>query len=494
MKVKTLDQRHPSLDQGRLGRLWALYEGGERWERLLDTWFPKLAAESDEVWIERKANARYVNHAGSVVSMLAAALFAEAPQIEGLEGDYWGRLWLDCDGQGSAWARWWQARLEDAQVGRHAFIWVNLPARPADILVDNRADEERQKLLDAYLVPLTAEQVIDWGEDARGQLTWILAKDSTSERNGPDEIRRTTTRWTYIDATRIRRWTWTATEQKPTPDPDDEVTEASPIEHRIGRLPVVRLQLPPGLWTMGKVEGPAVLALRARNDLSWALHQAANELLVLTTKWEDNKPVLGHGRYLTLQRDKDGEDTAAYVGPSGVAFEHLAADVGATREEVYRAVQQMALSSDASSAKARLSGESKAEDWRALDIVLAAYQDLVLQAMRQVLGVILAARGEGAEPSVSGLDGWQSEDLAGWLEACSLATDAAEMSFKFRQLVAKRQAQRVLQDEVDAKDLEEVYQEIDEAEPPPAPFVPPPSIGQRPGAPGGPQDDSAAQG
>ena len=473
MKVKLLNQTHPDYDGPRLERLRALHVGGRAWHDLIGTWLPKRSVEPSDVYTERLALAAYNNHAGPLVSMLSASLFAEAPQVDGVEGDYWAALWGDCDGRGAPWARFWRERLEDAQVGRQAFIWANLPARSTAASPATRADEESAGLLDAYLVGLLPEQVLDWWEDERGRLTGVMVRDTVSRREGPGSPRTTVWRWTYISETTIQRWEWTEQQGRPAPTDSDEAQETILVQHQIGRLPVVRLQLPPGLWTMGKLEDPVTTATRARNELTWALHQAANELLVVTSAWGDEQVNIGHGHFLRLGRDKDGTDTASYTAPSGVAFQYLEADVKNTREEVFRSVQQMALSADGGDAKARLSGESKAEDWRALDIILSSFRDLVLGAMGECIDVIASARKEDSTGvSVSGLDGWQTEDLGVFLEAAALAVDAHQLSPTFRKLLAKREAQRLLQDEVSAEDLQAVLDEIDAAEDDPAPAPP----------------------
>lgn len=268
---------------------------------------------------------------------------------------------------------------------------------------------------------------------------------------------------------------WTPTKDRTAPQPEDEAVEEPGIIHRLGRLPVVRLELPSGLWAMGKLEDPVVASLRADNERTWALHQAANELLTITSKWGDEKVELGHGHFLRLARDKDGEDKAAFVAPSGVAFDHLERDATQKREQVYRLVQQLALAADADSTPAKLSGASKAEDWRSAEVVLAAYADLVLDAMREVLALVARVRGDAQVPSVGGLEGWQHEDLETFLTAAAAATDARALSPTFRKVVAKREVERLLQDEVSDEDLEVIRKEIDEAQDDPAPYTPPPA-------------------
>ncbi|MEL6346890.1 MAG: hypothetical protein AAFV53_27505, partial [Myxococcota bacterium] len=457
----------PTHNGGRISLLRALLDGGDRFRAFRRTLFAKNAMEDTSLYEERIRLVQYTNHAGAIISVLGALLFAEAPALSGLEGRYWEALWMDCDGKGTSWKQFWRERFRDAQAGQHAWVWINLPARNAEAPAPtNRAEEEQAGYLDGYLVGLTPEQVIDWETDAQGALQWVLFRSIEQKRAGPAEPRKTVWKWTYIDAAVIRRWQWTPKPEQAEPTEEDTAQELEPIEHKLGQLPVVRMTMPADLWAMGKLEDPAIAACRARNELSWALHRAANELLVITSKWDEGHVVLGHGAYLKLRRDEKGSDSAQYVAPSGVAFSHLQTDVASTRDEVYRVVQQMALSADADAARQRLSGESKSQDWKATEIVLGSYADLVRQAMRNTVRFIAKnIRGEQVETvSISGLDGWSEEDLLTFLDAAALAVDARSFSPTFRKVVAKRQARRLLQDEVDEGTLREIETEIDEAD------------------------------
>lgn len=484
MKVKILEQTHPSWNGEDLGQLQALHDGGRAWHALVDTWLPKLAREGDDTWAERKKLAGYVNHAGPIVSLLAALLFSEEAQVEGADGPYWGGLWQDCDQSGTPWTRFWRNLLEAAQVGRRAFVWVNMPSSDG-VEVKSLADQDKAGLRDAFLVALSAAQVRNWGMDGHG-LAWILARGVERLQEGPEAPQTKKIRWTAVTRTEVVQWEWVATEDKPAPGPDDEAAEVTRIKHGLPRLPVVLLELPHGLHTMGKLQDVAIKAAAARNDLDWALHQAANELLVIKSK-ASGVITLGHGAYLGLQPDDD----ANFIGPSGVAFEHLEKAVESHREDIYRLVHQMALSADASASSSARSGDSKEMDWQALGIILASYQDLVLGAMRETLQVVALSRGEAEltdEIKVSGLEGWRSEDLGQWLEYILLAVEAGKLSPTFRREVARVQAVRLLGDHVSPETMKAIETEISTADTDPLG-----SSFRLPGQPGGAEDGAGGQ-
>jgi hypothetical protein len=463
VKIKLLNQTHPDFDARELAELGALYEGGERWRALVKTsWLPKNAKEPADVYQDRVKRALYTNDAGPVCDRLSAALFAEAPQIEGLPAqDYWSTLLTDCDGKSTPWGTWWGARFTEALTFGVAWAWVNLPRRPAALEPGSRAEEEAAGLLDAYLVAWTADQVLDWTEDERGRLTGVMVHDVVSERATPGAPRRRTWRWTWIDAARLQRWSWTETDKQDAPTPDDDAREDFAIEHGLGRIPVVRLQLPEGLHAMGKLRDPAVRLLRGRCDLDWALHKAAHALLAIKSEWDDGDPVLGPGYFYKL----GPQDEIAYAEPSGRSFTALGEDLVKRREDLYRVVDQMALSVTSDAARSQMSGASKAEDWRPAEIVLGAYARLMKRVMAATLELIASVRDVALEElSIAGLDGWQSEDLLTFLDGAEKASDARALSPTFARLVAKRQAERLLQDEVSPEELDVVRAEIDAAE------------------------------
>lgn len=478
MKVALLEQRHPDHDGQALAVARALYAGGRRWHALRETWLPKHPEEALETHRERLARALYHNHVGPITDMLGAAVFTEPPAVDGLKGE-WLADWLgNVDREGTALGAWCRERLVDALVERKVFAWINLPARdPAAPTPVSRADETNAGLLSAFLVAFTAEQVIDWEVDGDGRLAWLMIRDVVEQRASVDVQRTQVHRWTCIDRTSIRRWTWSSTTNQSAPTAEAEADEQPVVKHGLGELPVACLELPEGLYALGKLTDPAIAHIRARNDLSWALHRGAHPLLYIKAKWgETKRPVLGPGYYLSL----DPDDGIGYAETSGASHKLLAEDTVQLREELYRVVHQMAVGADSDASRARSSGESKQADWKAMEIVLSALAEKVRGFMVDVLRLVARARGDQtARPSITGLDGWQEEDLEVWLAAAAMATDAHQLSATFRKEVAKRQAKRVL---VGASEevLEAVRTEIDAAQvdTDPAPYIPPPRGGR----------------
>lgn len=486
MKVKLLEQRNPAYDGRRLAQMRALYAGGADWVALRDTWFPKNPEEMPDTWDHRLSLATYENHAGGIVGLLAAALFAEAPAVDGVTGDWVEGFLANVDGKGTPLGPWFTERLVDALVGRRVFVWINLPARQEGVVPETRADEEKLGLLDAFLVTLPAEQVIDWHTDERGRLVWLMVRDVVEVRASVEASRQKVHRWTYIDATKIRRWRWTPPETAPhmPPNPEEDAAAEPEVLHGFGALPVAWLELPETLHAMGRLHDPALAHLRADGDLSWALYRAAHALLCIKSEWDEGRPVLGAGYFLRLGKDDD----AFYAEPSGANFEILRRRVADLREELYRVLQQMAVGASSSTTRQAQSGESKASDWRSMEILLGALAGVMRSLIGETIRLVAKARGLDVQPTVKGLDGWQTENLLVWLEAAAMCTEAMRMSPSFQKAVAKRQAQRILQGE-DPELAAAVEQEIDEAETDPAPYQPPPRAGLPPA-----DDPAAAEG
>ena len=91
-------------------RLRALLDGGPALHALKKTLFPKRPIEHSDSYDKRLSQIGYTNHAGTVVGVLGALLFSEAPTLSGVGEDdadsYYARLWKDCDGRGTSWKSW----------------------------------------------------------------------------------------------------------------------------------------------------------------------------------------------------------------------------------------------------------------------------------------------------------------------------------------------------------------------------------------------------
>lgn len=458
MKISLLEQRHPEHDAECLGELRALAEGGKAWRDRVAKWLPKNPSEPDDVWTDRKRRAVYHNYAGGILGLFGAYLFSEAPRID-LEDEYFAAFMADVDGAGAPLARWFRSRFRDALIGRRSFIWVNLPARAEGVAFSSKADELKGGALDAFAVGLAPEDVLDWGRDAQGALTWVLFRTVATERTDPTQPRVNVYTWTSIDTTTIRRWEWRATPDKQHPGADDDAKELPAIAHGIPRLPVVELVLPEELWAMELLRDPVLAHLRARNDLSWALNRTAHAMPVIKRQWggPGDDLMIGAGYFIRLER----EDTFEWTEPPGNSIVALREDCAELREEIFRVVHQMALAVDNDASRARASGESKQTDWQATKVVMSAYADVVRSAIRETIEIVGLVRGLGElDVTVQGLDGWQQLSLDEFLTGSAMATQAAKMSPTYRREVAKREAARLLPDLGD-KTLQAIHDEID---------------------------------
>jgi len=459
-KIRNLRRRHPEYDRERLALTEALYAGGREWRKRIDQVLPQNHKEPSDVWRDRKAQAAYFNHMGGLINLVVGHLFSEPSAMEG-GGTYWDQLRANCDGHGTAWDDWWAGVLLDALLNRRSFAYVNIPAKAGEAEgADNLAAQIKGGQLDAFLVSISGADVIDWAEDPRGNLLWMVTETKDWQRKAPDQPSICVWRWTFYSADRIQAWEWYDPQGKQrTPPEGGEAPELFNVAHGYGVAPVVRLELPVGLWMGDKLHDPALHLCRRENDLDWALYKAAHALLFIKSQWgDDATPTLGPGYYLPL--DSDAE--IGYAEPSGRNFEILRQRVKDLREELYRVVQAMAQGLDSSASRSAQSAESKGMDWRASEILLSAFASLTLDAMAKAAAIAGGLRQE-KPPTFSGLNTGEEEDLDAFLERAAASIDARELSPTFRKVVARREAQRLLADEVEPEQLQIILNEIDAA-------------------------------
>lgn len=494
-KIKDLDALHPEHDPDEIMRFRALYEGGRAFRRFIADFLPQNPDEPGEVWEKRQNSAYYQNYTGPIVDFFGAWLFAEEPQVEA-DGDFIKGFMENVDKAGTDLPSFYALTFLDALIGKRGWTWVNLPARQVDadgepVTFASAAAQLASGALDAFLVRIKPEEIRDWGTDDKGALTWVMFRQELDLREAPPSPRRKVWRWTAIDTTTITTWEWEPKQGKSSPGPEDVADEVSKIAHSMGGLPVIRTEIPKGLWVLNKLYEPAIGQFRRRTALSWSLDRAAYAMPAITREWEADGELFGTGYFIRLRPGESVE----WLEPSGTAFTALATDNRDLTEELFRLVHQMALAAQSDSNRSRMSGESKEHDFDATRIILATYGKIIRDSIRDAMRLAVGVRADtDAETiNVKGLEGWGQESLEAFLNAAIIAKPLVK-SETFRKIVAKRTAERLLGDEVSPDELDAIRSEIDAADfMEPSPFLPPPLPGAPPSSEPDDGDDEDAE-
>lgn len=484
---KQLTTSHPEYDPAYWRRCEALYAGGRKLlgdDAVMKEVFPKHNAEEDHVYNERRKRAFYIPYAGQIIDFIVANLScdpitieveeegAEAGQGKAPDG-FWGEFVEDVsppNGCTQSLAQLVVEQVRTALKKRRAWTLVDLPRAPTDAPAPtSQADQEKAGLLQAYACVLDPECVRDWEFDESGELLWVLLWNKSQRRVGIDGDRKTVTEvFTYYDRTHWERYTYVYPVDKP---PKDDETpgkgEDGPLT--FGRVPVLPLELPEGLWAMGKLEPIAVEHLNKRCALSWAELKSLFPIFTVNLAPSDSmnpsqddpnrakNQRMGQGRAFVLGKDDD----VRYVGPDAAAYDVALKDLGELRDEMHRVLHAMAQSQTNSAAAMQRSAESKQVDQATLVVVLGALGMLVRE---HALGIIkLAELGRGDKPAdwcARGAENFDEMTVSGAIEEAQGVDVVSVPSATFQAEYKFRFARRLLGEDADEELLEQIRKEL----------------------------------
>lgn len=422
LTYKQLVAKHPEYAADYWAELRALYEGGARLLRdgaLLDRLLPKHANERPDVYDERRKRAFYIAYAGQIVDQLVAGLGSDPLSMEAEGGKvdraYYDRLFADVTlGRSKRkipFAQFVADVVRDSLCFQKAWALVDLPKidEGDDEPVDDALAEERLGLLDAYLCSLAPEQVFDYERDDEGDLAWAMVFSERRVRSSPTASRNVV-RQEFLYMTRLdwARYVVEYDESKP-PKEADEFEPEQWGAHSFGCVPLVRLDLPVGLWAMNKIASIAIEHFNKRNALSWGEYKSLFQFLRVTLQapegaaplTEDerrglNQPI-GAGRvWVGAEKDQIG-----YVSPDPEPFRVALEDLKDLRDEMHRVVSAMAMASDNSGAALKRSGESKKLDKSHTAIVLEKLGEYVQSFAVELCETIAQGRGDRVRDRVS---------------------------------------------------------------------------------------------
>ena len=398
-----IQQEHP--DYAQRARTWRryrdIYAGGEQFRENAAEYLVRRLKEPPEVYQERLGRVFYENYVGSIVDWYAATLMREEPVIELTDGsgpsrDFFAQFIQNCDQRGTTLTQFFRQQLTEALVCGKAYVVVDFPRTSGE--ARTRAEEDAQGRSRAYLMGYTADEVINWSYDARGEMEWVVIRTSLLKQDGVKSLGwKKETRWIYYE-----RENYEIYEQ------GQQIELVERGRHGfagIGRVPVFELRVGEGLWLTNKAATLQLEHFNKSNALGWALTMGLFAMPVIYSDREWSQ-VVGESYYIQL----GPQDRFGWAEPDGKVYQIASENLNRLKDEIYRVSYLMQQAGD--SGGSMQSGLSKQWDFSVTQEILSAYGDVVKDSMRNILNAVSAARQDELTVDVTGLDSFDITDFS----------------------------------------------------------------------------------
>jgi hypothetical protein len=416
-----------------------LYAGGERLRQNASDYLVRRQKEPAPVYEERLSRVFYENYIASIIDWFAATLMRREPMLlfEGSDENakgFYNLLSDDCDLRGTNLHEFFRQRFVQALVSGSSYLVVDFPR--ADGAAKTRAEEDASGRSRAYLVDYGADEVINWNYDEAGGLEWVVIRTSCLRQSKVTDANwERETRWLYYDRENFQIYRRTG---------DSKGIElADSGQHALAglrRVPVFEMKVSEGLWLMNKAALLQLEHFNKSNALSWALTMGLFASPVIYSDREFTQ-VMGETYYIKLNKD----DRFGWTEPEGKVYQIAADNLVSLKEEVYRVCYLLSQAGSPGS-DVRMSGLSKQRDFNVTQEVLRGYGDLVKDTMKQVLRAIAAARQDGVEIDVSGMDEFDIGDFGAELDDARKLLELGIGSETLKKQVFKKLAFKYLCD------------------------------------------------
>ncbi len=457
-KLRTLKSTHPRLDPFYVRVLRALYKGGYALlhdDEVMKYVFPRHAAERPASYNERRARAAYDNDFALVINKITATLAQDPVTFDNASGptgtspeakpldEYWAGIMRDStppgdDGLRKTFDEVIRECITEGLVAGWGWVMCDLPPalEPVDGLTPSLAEQDEVGGRRAYPVPVSASQVLNW-QEKNGKLSWLRMYSSEMPADNPEDDRDWVHHtWKVWDALHITTYKLVLDRNGKDPQgrewkPDDVVPVAEVAPHTFGRVPWVRFdcsapdeaQLHVGDLIESRCrslfnESNGETFQRLRHMFQQLYEFLGTEMPGPDHEISENQEDPNRaGRNLAsrapdIVQVRGHEDDARFVSPdmSGAAINRQALSEG--REAIPRVTGQLALASDTSGAMIKRSGESKAQDKIAEEVVAGAIGKRGLAFANAVADMLAIGRGDDPKnrPPLRGYEHFNVDD------------------------------------------------------------------------------------
>lgn len=436
-----IDREHPEYTARKA--TWTkyrdLYVGGEQIRTRASEHLVRRQREPGDVYAERLSRVFYENYIGSIVDWYAATLFRREPVLtftgkDPAAKEFFAALVEDCDQKGTGLADFFRGQLIEALITGTSYVLVDFPRTAGQ--ADTRGAEDASGASRAYLVSYSAEDLINWSVDEQGSFQWVVIRTKALRKaHVEDEEWKLETRWAYYDKESFRLYVREEDGAEPA-----LVDEGKHGLANLGQVPLMALRIPEGLWMLNRAGSLQLEHFNKSNALSWALTMGLFAMPVVYSEREWSQMV-GESYFIQL----GPEDRFGWTEPEGKVYQIAADNLVRLQEEIYR-VCYLAQQGAALDVAGRQSGLSKLRDFSITQEVLRAYGDAIKEQIRRVLRGIEAAREDGIEVSVTGLDEFDIADFGTELADAQQLLGLGAMSATLKKEVFKKLALKYLCD------------------------------------------------
>lgn len=489
-----LKAKHADYDSDYWRRLRALYCGGKKLfhdTEVMKVLFPSHNAEPAEIWKDRCSRAHYENYGGTVIGHIVDGLFQDPLRVERepeeVSAVYYDALMEDCsppDGEQRSWNQLMREQVIEAfQVGT-AWTLIDLPDVGPEYQPANAAEQEKIGALDAYAVPIPAEEVFNWKLDENCELEWALTCKSEREFGSIlDDGSIIVETYHYYTREAWGRYEVRYHDEKMVspgspgflkkPEDKDLILVSDHSVHPFSKVPLVRFSLVQ-LWAMDQLERVLKAHFNMSSALDWAVDRAnfpqLYEFLAPELPGIDKEISTAQANPDRAKRQKRGigyvqerghEDRAEYLIPPTDSFTFTQERLKHLRDEIYRVLFLMALSVDNSAASIKRTAESKAQDKAAMMVILVALGKECREHTEIALTMIAEARSEFIDMDTVGMEKFDPIALSDALENAVVVETVNIPSPTFHRIHKKNLARRLLAGDAKEEDLEKIDEEIE---------------------------------
>jgi len=400
-----IDQEHPEYTARKAAwrKYRDLYAGGEQFKANAAEYLIRRQREPGDVYAERLSRVFYENYVGSIVDWYAATLFRREPNIT-FEGNdppaekFLAALIEDADRRETSLSDFFRRQFIESLVAGTSYVLVDFPR--VAMKAGTRAEEDSSGASRAYLVEYAADDVINWSLDEHGNFDWVVIRTKQIKKDRVEDPEwRTETRWAYYDKCAYRIY-----------GEDGLVDEGKHGLAKLHQTPLFALRIPEGLWMLNRAGSLQLEHFNKSNALGWALTMGLFAMPVVYSERDWNQMV-GESYYIQL----GPEDKFGWTEPEGKVYQIAADNLTRLQEEIYR-VCYLSQAGAAMDVTSRQSGLSKQRDFSITQEVLRAYGDAIKEQIRRVLRATAAAREDGLDISVTGMDEFDIADFGTELE------------------------------------------------------------------------------